>query len=143
MTFQLFTLITDNPLLDDPYCALSADGTRLLMISEEMIRLELPMDQLECEKLFIDYIPTSRHIDYDLPALEKLIQTYTQQPEFHFVALFSDESRQVGLTFPKPPQWKNWLEYIDATHESPIARKIILEVFTNMELLREQVFHVM
>jgi hypothetical protein len=143
LTFQLFTLITDNPLLEDPYCAINVDGTRLLMISEDMIRLELPMDQLECEKLFKDYIPTSRHIDYDLPALEKLILNYTKQPNFYFAALFAKEFRQVGLAFAKPPHWKHWHEYIDATHESPIAQKIIQEVFTNMVLLREQVFHVM
>lgn len=111
------------------------------MISEDMIRLELPMDQLECEKLFKDYIPTSRHIDYDLPALEKLIRTYTQQPEFHFVAHFSKEYRQVGLTFAKPPQWKNWHEYIDATHKSPIARQITNEVFDKMAPILDLVLH--
>lgn len=141
MTFRLFTLITDNPLLEDPYCALSTDGTRLLMISEDMIRLEFPIDKNEMEKLYKDYIPTTRHIVYDLPVLEKLIQTYTKQPEFHFVALFSDEFRQVGLTFAKPPFWKNWHEYIDDTHDNPIARQITYEVFSKLEPLLEQVFH--
>lgn len=140
MTFQLFTLVTDNPLVEDPYCALSTDGARLLMISENMIRLDLPVDNLELEKLYTDYIPTSRYIDYDLHTLEQLIQTYTHQQNFHFVALFSAEFRQVGLSFAKPPKWKNWHEYIDTTHKSPIARQIIDEVFTNMEPLLEQVF---
>lgn len=49
--------------------------------------------------------------------------------------------RQVGLTFAKPPEWKNWQEYIDTTHDSSIARQITDEVFTNMEPLLEQVFY--
>ncbi|MBI2285174.1 MAG: hypothetical protein HYU71_15795 [Bacteroidetes bacterium] len=55
MTFQLFTLVTNNPLLEDPYCALSTDGDRLLMIAEDMIRLDLPADKLELSKLYKDY----------------------------------------------------------------------------------------
>ena len=106
MTFQIFTLITDNPLLEDPYCAINADGTRLLMTSDEMTRLELPIDKLELKKLNNNYIPTSQHVHYDLAAFEKLIQAHTQQTNFYFTALFSNEYRQVGLTFAKAPQRK-------------------------------------
>ncbi len=143
MTFQLFTLVSNNPLLDYSYCALSTDGpngTRLLMIAEDMISLEVPADETELEELYEDYLPTSRTIEYDLTTLEELIRTYTNQETYKFHAHF-DHSHRVGLTFANPPEWKNWHEYLYPDHDDPTARDVVFEVFTNMETLLGQVFH--
>jgi hypothetical protein len=143
MIFQLFTLLSNNPLLDYSYCALSTDGqggTRLLLIAEDLISLEVPADETDLEVLYKDYLPTSRKIEYDLDRLEEMIRYYTNKQTFIFHAHF-DQSYRIGLAFANLPEWKNWHEYLDPGHEDPTARNIVFEVFTNMEPLLKQVFH--
>ena len=143
MIFHLFTLVSNNPLLDYSYCALSTEGKggiRLLLIAEDLISLEVPADETDLEELYKDYLPTSRKIEYDLDRLEEMIRSYTNQETYKFHARF-DNTYRVGLTFADSPEWKNWHEYLDPEHEDPTARDIVFEVFTNMEPLLEQVFH--
>lgn len=143
MIFQLFTLASNNPLLDYSYCALSKDdpsGSRLLLIAEDMISLEVPADETDLEDLYNDYLPTSRTIEYDLSHLEEMIRSYTNQETYKFHAHF-DHTHRVGLSFANPPEWKNWHEYLDPDHEDPTARDIVFEVFTNLEPLLKQVFY--
>lgn len=121
MIFQLFTLVSNNPLLDYSYCALSTDGpngTRLLMIAEDMISLEVPVDETELEELYEDYLPTSRKIEYDLDSLEQMIRTYTNQDTFKFDAHF-DHSHRVGLNFANPPEWKTGRNTYTPTTKTP------------------------
>lgn len=143
MKFQLFTLVSNNPLLEYSYCALNTEGengARLLMIADDLISLYVPADETELEELYEDYLPTSRYIEYDLDALEEIIRSYNNQENFQFHAHF-DQSHCVGLTFANPPEWKNWHEYLYPDHQDPTARDIVFEVFTNMEPLLEQVFY--
>lgn len=110
------------------------------MIAENLISLEIPANETELEELYVDYLPNSRTIEFDLDHLESMIRTYTNQETFKFHANF-DHSNRVGITFAYPPEWNNWHEYLDPDHEDPTARDIVFEVFTNMEPLLEQVFH--
>lgn len=142
MKFQLFTMVGNDPMLEDPYCAISTDGTRLLMISEDMIRFDVPADSFERVALYDVYLPTSRFIEYDMHILEEMIKAYTGQEKFNFVAHFKPQTEHVGLTFPSPPDYKNWQEYIDISHPDPIARAIVLEVYQDMVSILHEVFEI-
>lgn len=140
MKFKLFTLVSSNLLLEDPYCAINSAGDRLLMISEDMIRFDIPTDPKELAELYHDYIPTSRTIEYDLTKLENLISIYTSQTNVGFAAHFKPGPRYIGLTFAKLPEYFNWHEYVDASHSDPEARNIVSEIYQNMQPLLKQVF---
>lgn len=143
MVFQIFALITDNHLLEFPYCALSSDRNRLLMICDEMIRYDSPTEQADSETLYRDYIPTSRYFDLDLSELEKLIHAYTQQDRFSFCADYSEELKGIMLTFPNPREgFQNWSERLTDKDTNNLSRMIQYEVDTNLKAIIDQVFEI-
>jgi hypothetical protein len=126
--------------MDEPFCAMNADRSRVLMISDDMIRFEVPVDEEELESVLACYEPTSRYIEYDLEKLERLIEAYLQEEAYVFTADFNEPLKQISLGHKNPPNFDNYHEYIDAKHPNIAARRIVREVFQQMKHIFPVVF---
>ena len=142
MKFQLHTIVGNDLMIDDPYCAVSEDRTRVLFISDDLNRFHIPADETDLTALEESYIPTSRFVEFDLSSLEVLIKAFIRKDAFEAAVHFKPEFRQIGLTYRNLPQARNWFEYMDHNHEKPLARAIVEETYLALGPVLVEVFQI-
>ncbi len=142
MEFNLFILTQNTDLIDDPYFAVSTDGSRLLRISGDLIHFDSSTHESDIDSLVQNYMLTSRLVSYNMEHFDRLVKQYTGYDKYSCAAHFIPDGNHLMLTYPKPPEWKNWCDYIDNTHPDMSAREIFKEVFQNMALMLGEVFKI-
>lgn len=140
MEFNLFILTQNSKMVEDPYFAVSSDGTRLLRISDDLIHFDSLMDENDIYALVDHYTLTSRTISYDLQRFDQLVKMYTGYNRYSCAAHFKTDGNFVMLTYAKPPRWKNFTELIDPNHDDPHALQILDEINFGLFAILPRVF---
>lgn len=134
-TFQLHMLVDADMPYAYPYVAVCDSTDKVLQVHAEQVNIANKEDSTFFET---DYLPTSRHIAFDLELVDKLVLNYTNQTEYRLLARFNEE-KHMTLTYHSPNNEAPKDYDIFLGYPSQRAEQLIHDIYPLLEALKQEV----
>ncbi len=135
MTFRLYLLVSTDGHSLYPYVAVSDESDRIIQVATDHIKI---LTREDADFFETDYLLTSRTLDFDLAAMDKLVIDYIHIPEYS-ILIFFNEYKHMVLNYLSPNNESRKDYDIFDGYPEPRARKLVDEVYAMAVLLKEAV----
>lgn len=136
MLFQLYLLTDTEGLSRYPYVGISTSTSRILQVADNHMKL---LEREDADFLEAEYMPTSRHIEFDLAAFDRQVIEYIHIPEYSILIVFNEYKHMV-LNYLSPNNESRKDYDIFDGYPEPRARKLVETIYPVAVAVRDEVF---